>query len=69
MRATHHVCCSLSTFIESTPTQNAFMTLLNGQSITINLIGSMFLPPNLILNNVLFVPNFHLNLLQTSSLT
>ena len=45
------------------------MTLLNGQSIAINLIGSMFLPPNLILNNVLFVPNFHLNLLPTSSHT
>ena len=65
----HHVCCSLSTFTQSTPAQNSFVTLPNGQSVVINRIGYVFLSPDLILNNVMFVPNFHFNLLSICSLT
>ena len=65
----HHVCCSLSTFTQSTPAQNSFVTLPNSQSVVINRIGYVFLSPDLILNNVMFVPNFHFNLLSISSLT
>ena len=65
----HHVCCSLSTFTQSTPAQNSFVTLPNSQSVVINRIGYVFLSPDLILNNVMFVPNFYFNLLSISSLT
>ena len=64
-----HVCCSLSTFTQSTPAQNSSVTLPNGQSVVINRIGYEFLSPYLILNNAMFIPNFHFNLLSISSLT
>ena len=59
--ATHHVCCSLSLFTSSVSTENSFVTLPNGHIVPIIRIGSMHLSDHLILDNVLFVPQFQLS--------
>ena len=43
--------------------------LPHGHSISIACIGSIQLMDSIVLANVLFIPNFHFNLLYVSSLT
>lgn len=68
-RDTHHVCCSLSSFTFLIPTANLFIALPNGYSIPIKCIGSVQLRDNLLLSKVLYVPDFHFNLISISVLT
>ena len=69
--ATHHVCCFIfmELFVSSVQVSNSFVKLPNGQSVSIHRIGSMRISNELILTNVLFVPQFRFNLLSMSSLT
>ena len=65
---THHVCCDVSHFIDSTPIHNTTVSLPNGQSVAIDRIGSVRLSNTLLLHNELFVPTFGFNLLSVSAL-
>ena len=67
--ATHHVCCSLPSFVSSVPTSNSSVTLPNGHLVSISRIGSVQLSPHITLTDVLFVPQFQFNLLSVSALT
>ncbi|KZV15509.1 hypothetical protein F511_38613 [Dorcoceras hygrometricum] len=66
--ATHHICCSLHHFVSFKPF-NSNVTLPNSLNIPVTHIGSVMLLPEIILQNVLFVPQFKFNLLSISSLT
>ena len=67
--ATHHVCCTLHLFVTSKPLLNSSITLPNGHSVPIARVGSVRLTDTILLDNVLFVPNFQFNLLSISALT
>ena len=67
--ATHHVCCSLPSFVSSVPASNSSVTLPNGHLVSISRIGSVQLSPHITLTDVLFVPQFQFNLLSVSALT
>ncbi|KZV48565.1 hypothetical protein F511_32101 [Dorcoceras hygrometricum] len=66
--ATHHICCSLSMFHSSKPVNSKIM-LPNTLTIQVTTTGSVFLTNDLILHDVLYVPEFQFNLLSISSLT
>ncbi|RVX02926.1 hypothetical protein CK203_023296 [Vitis vinifera] len=67
--ATHHVCYSRASFEPFTPTFNSFVALPNGHTVPVGGTGSVRLCNDLTLQNVLFVPQFHCNLLSISALT
>ena len=54
--ATHHVCCFVELFILSIQGSNSFVTLPNGQSVSIHRIDFVRMSDELTLTNVLFVP-------------
>ena len=66
--ATHHVCYSQASFEPFVPTYS-FVTLPNGHTVPVSGTGSVRLCDDLTLQNVLFVPQFHCNLLSISALT
>ncbi|KZV37633.1 hypothetical protein F511_38248 [Dorcoceras hygrometricum] len=66
--ATHHICCSLSMFHSVRPVSSKIM-LPNTLTIQVSVIGSVFLTSDLILHDVLYVPEFQFNLLSISALT
>ncbi|KAL6328799.1 hypothetical protein AAG906_003816 [Vitis piasezkii] len=49
--ATHHVCCSLPSFVSSVPTSNSSVTLPNGHLVSISRIGSVQLSPHITLTD------------------
>lgn len=66
--ATHHICCSLSLF----HTHRDFASkvkLPTGHTVLVARAGTVFLSANMILIDVLYVPEFQFNLLSISSLT
>ena len=67
--AARHVCYSLASFESFVPTCNLFVALPNGHTISVGGTGSVRLCNELTLQNVLFVPQFHWNLLSISALT
>lgn len=67
--ATHHVSHDRALFESFTESVNRSVTLLTGQNITIKGIGQIRLNEYLLLNNVLYIPDFRLNLLSISHLT
>ena len=67
-RATHHVCCSLSSFIFSILATNLSVALPNGHSIPIQCISSVQLFDNWLILEVLFVHDFQFNLISISAL-
>lgn len=67
--ATHHVCCSLNSFQSLVLSVNYDVTLPNGHTVSIAGTGSVRLSDHLTLENVLFVPEFHFNLVSVSALT
>ena len=69
MGDTHHISCTLETFISSTPITNFVVMLPNGNSVPISRVGSVSLSPHIILDNVLFIPQFQFNLPSISWLT
>ncbi|XP_073119820.1 uncharacterized protein [Henckelia pumila] len=64
--ATHHICCSLESFFSHKPICSR-VTLPNNDQVLATHIGSVKLSENLTLHNVLFVPQFHLNLISDPS--
>lgn len=65
--AAHHICCSLSLF----HTYRSFAStvkLPTGQTVLVARAGTVVFSTNLILTDVLFVPEFQFNLLSISSL-
>ncbi|KZV34540.1 hypothetical protein F511_28631 [Dorcoceras hygrometricum] len=65
--ATHHI-CSLSMF-HSFRTVNWKITLPNTFTIQVTVIGSVILTNDIVLHDVLYVPEFQFNLLSNGSLT
>ncbi|XP_073158979.1 uncharacterized protein [Henckelia pumila] len=66
--ATHHICCSMSLFITYRPFVSK-VVLPNNFSIQVSHNGTIHLSNDLILHDVLYVPQFHFNLLSISCLT
>lgn len=59
--ATHHVTCDKSRFETLSVTQNVSVTLPTGMGVNIEGVGSVRLSRHLVLNNVLYIPEFRLN--------
>ncbi|XP_073138578.1 uncharacterized protein [Henckelia pumila] len=66
--ATHLICCSLSSFL-SHKHFNSTVTLPNGSTVSVTHIGTVFLSHDLVLTDVLCIPQFWFNLLSISALT
>lgn len=66
---TRHVCCTANAFINLRSAENTNVILPNHTQISVSLCGDVKLSPNLVLHDVLFVPQFKFNLLSVSSLT
>lgn len=66
--ATHHICCALNLFHFYIPT-TSIVTLPNNSDVPATRVGTVHLSPEFILENVLYVPQFHFNLIYVSSLT
>ena len=67
--ATHHVCFSAASFERGDPIFNSAVFLPNGDRVPVLGTGSVRLCNDLTLQNVLFIPQFHCNLLSISALT
>ncbi|XP_060972562.1 uncharacterized protein LOC133038428 [Cannabis sativa] len=66
---THHVCCNKSCFSAITHnTINKYVTLPNGTKVQIEHIDTVNINSCITLHNVLFVPQFHYNLLSVHAL-
>lgn len=66
---THHVAHDRNLFIELTDSVSTSVTLPTGLGIKIARTGSIRLHDSLILRNVLYLPDFRLNLMSVSQLT
>ena len=67
--ATRHICYKAALFHSLRPISNSTVTLPNQTSISVSYIGNVSLGPNLLLKDVLLVPQFKFNLLSVSALT
>ncbi|KAJ4717700.1 Retrovirus-related Pol polyprotein from transposon TNT 1-94 [Melia azedarach] len=67
--ATSHICFSKHDFLSMKPVQNAFVILPNQSRISVQHIGTVKLSSQLVLDDVLYVPQFKFNLLSVSALT
>lgn len=67
--ATHHVSHDKDLFESLSDSLNRSVTLPTGQNINIKRIGQIRLNEYLLLTNVLYIPDFRLNLLSISQLT
>ena len=67
--ATHHVTCDKKRFESLSATLNASVTLPNGLGVKIEGVGCARFSDHLVLNNVLYVPEFRLDLLSVSEVT
>ncbi|XP_034702901.1 uncharacterized protein LOC117927495 [Vitis riparia] len=67
--AAHHACYSRASFESFVPIFNFSVSLPNGHTVPVDGTGSVRLCDDLTLQNVLFVPQFHCNLLSISALT
>lgn len=67
--ATSLVCFRRACFQTLKAVQNAYITLSNHARIPVHFVGSVKLTPDLVLEDVLFVPQFKINLLSISALT
>ncbi|CAA7043502.1 unnamed protein product [Microthlaspi erraticum] len=67
--ATHHVCHDKSLFEDISTASNTSVTLPTGLGVQIAGIGRIKMSEYMILNNVLYIPDFRLNLLSISQLT
>jgi hypothetical protein len=68
IEATHHVCYSLEWFITYNQIDVMEVTLPNGSSVQSKIHGRVQLNDELIVDNVLYVPEFAVNLLSISKL-
>lgn len=67
--AISHICSYHSNFNSMKPIQNSFVTLPNHEQIPVQFIGNVRLSADLMLEDVLFVPQFKFNLFSVSFLT
>lgn len=67
--ATHHVAHDRSLFLEMDNSIVSRVNLPTGPTVKISGIGKVRLNNDILLNNVLFIPEFRLNLISISSLT
>ncbi len=68
-RATDHVACPLSSFTSYYKIKPVKVKLPNNQSIIVACVGTVILTKNIILYNVLYIPNFMLNIISVQRLT
>ncbi|XP_022856063.1 uncharacterized protein LOC111377235, partial [Olea europaea var. sylvestris] len=66
--ATSHICFSKSAFYSMKLIENAYVTLPNHKRIPVSFVGIVKFSNNLMLEDVLYVPNFKFNLMSVSSL-
>ncbi|KAM1751879.1 hypothetical protein ACFX11_009942 [Malus domestica] len=66
--ATDHIVCSPDLLTHSRPVANHTVELPNGSFAKVTHIGQIIFSPNLILDNVLCIPPFRLNLISISKL-
>ncbi|KAJ9553297.1 hypothetical protein OSB04_017342 [Centaurea solstitialis] len=66
--ASKHICRDLKRFANSRSVSNFSVILPIKESVRVNLIGDVFISGNLLLHDVLYVPQFHVNLISVSSL-
>lgn len=64
-----HICVDTKSFLALHPISNNFVTLPNNLQFPVNLVGDVQISPQLILKNVLFVPQICFSLLSVSALT
>ena len=67
--ATRHICATKSLFLSLKPLHNSTVTLPNHTVIPVFSYGDIMLNENLMLKNVLLVPDFKFNLILVSYLT
>ena len=67
--ASCHMCSHSHLFTFLTPTHHSTVTLPNHTSILVHYSGDIIITPDLILKDVLYVPQFHFNLISDSALT
>ena len=67
--ASKHICCDRNLFLNIHPIQDSNVRLPNGTIIPVSGIGNVRINDVLLLEDVLFVPQFHLNLLSIGQLT
>lgn len=69
-RASNHMCCDSTLITNLCLSSHPYQICLpNKQTILVHQIGTVVLTSNLVLQNVLFVPNFNCNLLSVSKIT
>lgn len=68
-RATTHICSNANAFTSLRPIWNSMVTLPNNTCIPVRLHGDIRINSQLILKDVLLVPQFHINLMSVSALT
>ena len=67
--ATHHVCHEKNKFLSLSETLNQSISLPNGLGVKIIGTGKVKINESLILNTVLYIPDFRLNLISVSQMT
>ena len=67
--ATNHIVCSPELLTNSKIVKNKIVKLPNGSLANVTHVGQVVFSPNLVLDNVLYLPIFHLNLISISKLT
>ncbi|CAL1362956.1 unnamed protein product [Linum trigynum] len=67
--ASDHIVCSLAYLVHPKPISNIPITLPTGDQVHATHIGTVTCVANLVLENVLFVPQFNFNLISVSKLT
>ena len=67
--ASTHICSNANFFVSLKPIQNSLVTLPNGVQIPMSLYGDVQLSADLVLKDVLFIPNFKFNLISVAALT
>jgi len=66
--ATNHITHSLHNFVSYHTISPVFMSLPNGQKTIATISGTVKLSPSLILHDVYYIPNFHVNLISVTQL-
>lgn len=66
--ATDHIVCDCSLFSDFRIVNKSFVSLPNGQQVPVNGVRNVQINPLLILQDVLFVPDFIFNFLSVSKL-
>lgn len=63
-----HVCNDLALFFKHTSLPHTYVTLPNNTKVQVAAVGSIRLNPNFVLTNVLYIPDFSVNLISVGAL-